>query len=225
MVSSECSVELDVGQPGVIRTHWLVHIVGVQSVLGQFFFLGGVLPFEDDLLSHHIVLLKHLHLENFTDFEVVSRYSVVEDVGWESHSVLLVPVSWAILFVEESESLCLSDVEPGEHAHVDGHATDALEDGQVSVSVSYKSAHIRSIHAQKLIHFHELEVSESKHLGENVEAVLSWSDLKGPKETSKSTRLFSQIVVNDSLQERGVSKQESLNSIRHYYYLIIYYKK
>ena len=100
MLYSESSIELDLSETWVVFSHGLVDIVGVEGVSGELFLLGVVLSLKDYLLSHDVILLKHLKLENFTDFDVMSRYSVVQHVGWKGHSVFLVPVFWTVLFVE-----------------------------------------------------------------------------------------------------------------------------
>lgn len=97
---SEQAVVLESLDLVIIRAHCFVDVVRVSDVFGSSLIIRVSFSFFEDFLSCKLVSLHHLNCENVVDFDVVSRDSVVQEVGWEHHVVSGVPELRVILSVE-----------------------------------------------------------------------------------------------------------------------------
>ena len=143
-----------------------------------------------------MVLLDHLVEENVINLDVVSRYSVVQEVRGEHHSVSLEPELGAILVVEFVNDSVL--LEGGRRQKGQG-GEDVHEQSSVikrSIALAEEPRSDGSHEAKNLVLLDPEEVDHSPESVEGVSAVLSLAHLDGLEESSNATGSLGQFLIH-----------------------------
>ena len=105
----------------------MVNVVRIECILGKFCLLRFLFSFLYDLFPDNIVFLEHLNLEDVTDFDIMGRYSIMENVGWEGHSVFILPIFWLILSIKHLEFLFITELESTKADRPNGKSKEGLD--------------------------------------------------------------------------------------------------
>ena len=200
---------------GAVFSKRLVHVVGVQHILGVALLRRVSLPLVEDLLADKDVVLQLLNVEDVVDLDIMGREAVVEEVGREHHAVTSEPEFGLILSVEVEHVSAANKTETGED-HVRGHTPNKhARVVKGSVLHSNEARKNGSLHGKSLID-HDPPVVNNFH--ESIEAMgthLTLANLKGAEDATNWTSTFGEALVDEVLQALRVPEDEMLKSFRH----------
>ena len=125
-LESELAIILAPLDPVIIRSEGLVDVVGVGRILGALGVVRLLVAGLDHFAADDLVAFDHLDGEDVVDLDVVSRDTVVQELGREHHVVTGVPEFGVVLSVEShnvtgaDESEARHDQERAEAVHEEG---------------------------------------------------------------------------------------------------------
>ena len=195
----------------------LVDVVGVQDILSSLFLSRVSVALVQNLLSCVNILLKHLREVDLVDFDVMSRYALVQETRREHHIVSIEPELSPILRIEDSLLPCTGHSAPAEDAG-GGEAVDpktTVVDGSVAIGEETRADGAHHSPGTEAAHPHK--VNHSKCSMQRVRAVLPLPNLNSLEEATESTATRRHHVVHEVLEAAAVGEEPRLESLRHFF--------